>query len=637
MAAADETTGAYEKLRAEHQARAADEEKRSRWLSVLRGVSFVAAVALAVEAAWWRASGHAALTGGAAAACVIAFFVLVVVHARVIARRERALAGARACNDGLTRVAGRLSELPPRGASFASEAHPYSDDLDLFGGASVFQLFDRTTTAMGERRLASWLLAAAPPDVVRARQEAVKELSPRLAWRIELMLDGMSVDEADRRETSAARADVERLVRWAGSPRPTWAAPGLAVLAWVLPVATAGLAIASPIVGFPAWSVTVTAALTFATSLAYAKRLADTIETASGLRDALERFGAVLARIEQAEMKAGLLAARKEAMRDPEGRGPAAQVRELASIVGFLDARRNDIFRLVIGPLLMWDVHWCLALDRWRGRSGARVSVWLETVAEVEALASLAGVAFDHPRWCFAEIGSGNEARFAAEGLAHPLIAASTAVANDVELPQGALLVTGSNMSGKSTMLRSIGLAAVMAQAGGPSCATRLVMTPLDVRTSMRVRDSVEEGVSRFYAEVLKLRRVIDGTDRPAEGAESGSGRVAPNPRVLFLLDEILSGTNSAERHAGARAIVRELIERGAIGAVSTHDLALAALVDELPRQTRLVHFEEQVTADEMTFDYRLRDGIVRTRNALRLMRRAGLPVPAEEPVAHDA
>jgi DNA mismatch repair ATPase MutS len=270
----------------------------------------------------------------------------------------------------------------------------------------------------------------------------------------------------------------------------------------------------------------------------------------------------------------------------------------------------------------MWDVHCAAALLRWRARAGAHVRDWLETLAEVEALASLGGFAHEHPSFVFPELAP--EATVDARGLGHPLIADDKRVGNDVRLASAspardvtsrALVVTGSNMSGKSTLLRAIGVNVLLANAGAPVCATAARIGPARIATSMRIDDSLEQGVSHFYAELRRLKRVID------------LARETPLPPVLFLLDEILHGTNSRERVLGACAVVKELLARGALGAVSTHDLGITALEKELGGLVENVHFEEQVRGEEMSFDYVLRPGIVQSSNALRLMRAVGIDV----------
>jgi DNA mismatch repair ATPase MutS len=297
-------------------------------------------------------------------------------------------------------------------------------------------------------------------------------------------------------------------------------------------------------------------------------------------------------------------------------RGATLEMRSLGRILGFLEARNNEVWRFFIGPALMWDLNCVIFLERWRDRTGKRVRDWFVVLGEIEALASLAGYAFERPDHAMPELA--DAPTFEAKGLGHPLLREDKRVDNDVALagPGHGLIVTGSNMSGKSTLLRAMGANSVLALAGAPVCARALRIGPVRVVTSMRVRDSLEEGVSHFYAELQKLKRVIDLSRRKDEGT------------VFFLLDEILHGTNSRERILGARAIIKELLSRGAMGAVSTHDLGISDLDREISGDVlRNVHFEEQVEGDRMTFDYTLRNGIVQSSNALRLMKLVGIDV----------
>jgi len=339
------------------------------------------------------------------------------------------------------------------------------------------------------------------------------------------------------------------------------------------------------------------------------------LDTVSARGSTVTRWEAMIEVLEREPFDAPLLRELRAAL-ESEGRPASGQIKSLERIVGFVDARQNELFRFLIGPLLMWDVHCAIALLRWRARAGVRLRVWLDTLAEVEAIASLAAFAFEHPEFVWPELT--RDALLDARSLGHPLIAAERRVVNDVRLPGSghALVVTGSNMSGKSTLLRALGVNTVLAATGAPVCASALRIGPLRVATSMRISDSLEQGVSRFYAELQRLKSVIDRAHEPGRDP------------VLFLLDEILHGTNSRERIIGACAVVRELLSLGALGAVSTHDLGITVLESELSGRVENAHFEEQVRGDTMTFDYVLRPGIVQSSNALRLMRAVGIAVP---------
>jgi DNA mismatch repair ATPase MutS len=286
-------------------------------------------------------------------------------------------------------------------------------------------------------------------------------------------------------------------------------------------------------------------------------------------------------------------------------------VHRLRLLVDLFDSRRNQFFAPV-ALLTMWDVHLALAIEAWRARHGDAVAAWLAAVGQLEALCSLAGFAWEHPADVYPELDEA-ETRFEAAALGHPLMAEARCVRNDVALGGATrvLIVSGSNMSGKSTLLRAVGTNAVLALAGAPVRASRLRLSRLSVGATLRIRDSLQEGTSRFYAELVRLRDLV----RIAEG---------PVP-LLFLLDEILHGTNSHDRRLGAAAVVSGLVERGAIGLVTTHDLALSAVADDPSLRAANVHFEDRLEDGQMLFDYRMRPGVVQTSNALALMRSLGL------------
>jgi DNA mismatch repair ATPase MutS len=297
-----------------------------------------------------------------------------------------------------------------------------------------------------------------------------------------------------------------------------------------------------------------------------------------------------------------------------EGRTPSRQIARLARLADYWESVRRNQFVVPFAFLWMLFVHLAYAIERWRRVNGPLVSRWLAAVGEFEALNSLAGHAYEHPAFPFPEIVDGGPL-FKAGQLGHPLISARTRVANDICLDAGhpMLLVSGSNMSGKSTLLRTVGLNAAMALAGGPVCAERLEISPLAIASSMRIVDSLQDGVSAFYAEIRRLRAVCDRADLP--------------PKVLFLLDEILHGTNSHDRRIGAEVVIQCLLDKNAIGLVTTHDLALAEIADRANSLARNVHFEDQLIDDRLEFDYHLRPGVVPKGNGLVLMRLLGFEV----------
>lgn len=584
----------YEQRLQQQRAALAAEEQRSGRLSLARVLSFL--VGASAVGAHLFGSSPGALPLGVALLGV--FVVLVLLHARVAQREEQLKAAVLFNERGLARARDELEKLPPRGDPRKHRAHPYAGDLDLLGERSVLSRLDAMETEPSESLLTSWLLSPATPGEVQQRQAAVQELTPRTELREALFVHA--------RPVATRNPDLGRFVRWSQEQGARIGA--LALLGLALPLATATLFFAGDALGAPPWAWGVTAGLQWALTLSLGALGASGLDEATRGAASLGAFGGVLGRLRSERLTSPRLARVEAALAQA---GPA--LRSLELLAGWAEARENGLFRLLVGPLVMYDLNLWTAMERWRRAHGASVAGWLDALAEALALAGLATHAFDNPEHAFPELAEGPP-RLEAEGLAHPLLPRSKRVANDVTLdgPGKALLITGSNMSGKSTLLRSMGVAVVMAQAGAPVAARRLSLTPLRVRTSIRISDSLSSGYSHFYAELLALKRVVD---------EASEGP------VFFLLDEILHGTNSHERQAGAVAVAVHLLRQGALGAITTHDLGLTELVDRLPGQVRLVHFQEQHQGDQMTFDYRLRDGLLRSGNALALMRQLGLPV----------
>jgi hypothetical protein len=591
-------------------------DRVSRLISTLRLVTVLGGLAVG----FLRGFGYLPeWAWGVAAALTGCFVVLVVWHIRLDRAERRVTAAIEFHRWALERIAGRFHGYPSRGDRFASEGHPYSSDLGIFGEASLFQLIDATHTRDGEDCLGEWLGEPGNAEVIRARQEAARDLGPREIFREKLAVEGALITGDTAKPD---KPDPAPLLGWAeGSPALS-VVPFIRVIAVVFPLLTLG-ALALGEAGVI--SIKIGIAL-LASQWFYLLSLSEKIGPAAaavGARaGALAQYRAMVMLIEQENLDAPHLRDLQRRLKpETSGERSASQeIRSLSSIAGFLDARQNEVFRLFIGPIVLWDVHFILALERWQKRTGKSARRWLEVIGEVEALASLGGFAHDHPEYHWPALAE--QTAFRARAIGHPLIDPEARVCNDVELrgPGTALLVTGSNMSGKSTLLRSMGINAVLAMAGAPVLAEELELAPLEVRTSMWARDSLVKGVSHFYAELEKLKRVVDG--------------LAGARPLFFLLDEILQGTNSRERVIGARSVLRHLLEKGAMGAVSTHDVGLLELGAELDPRIDKVHFEEQVGevdgVSKMTFDYRLRPGVVRSTNALRLMKMVGIDVDLE-------
>ena len=546
----------------------------------------------------WAALDRSLLPAGWLWLPVLVFIALVVWHERVKTRRDRARRAAELYDAGIERLEGRWRGRGARGDDFLREDHLYAVDLDLFGDGSLFQLLSRARTRRGERRLAGWLGHPSAADEIRDRQRAIDELRDRLDLREDLALAGETVREA---------IDADRLAAWGSAPA-AFPSPALPLGAAFVSTLTTG-AFALTAAGLPALAA---AALQTAFFFAVRPKVRAALR---GVDRAASDLGilAELARRLEREPMASRRGTELQAALHAGGRPASDAIHRLRRRLELHDSGRNLLF-MPIAIVLLWPVHGAFWIDRWRRRFGPAVDGWLDAVGEIEALSSLAGHAFEHPGDVFAEIAP-DGAVFAAEALGHPLLPIADCVRNDVTLGGNAraLIVSGSNMSGKTTLLRAVGTNAVLALAGATVRARHLRISPLHVGASIRTHDSLLDGRSRFQAEIDRLRDVME-----CAGA---------TPPLLFLLDEILAGTNSHDRRIGAAAIVKGLLERGAIGLVTTHDLPLAELGTDGDTPIDNVHFEDHIDNGVMVFDYRMRPGVVRRSNAIELMRSVGLPV----------
>ncbi|HLW53072.1 MAG TPA: mismatch repair protein [Candidatus Angelobacter sp.] len=575
---------------------AAYHEKVHHRCGNIRLLIFLAAAVMAWESlrahhfsAWWLLLPAAG------------FFAVAAFHSRVLRRRDLARRAVVFYQQGLARIEDRWAGSGSTGARFTDPHHVYAADLDLFGRGGLFELLSTARTRMGEEKLAAWLLAPASPERIIERQGAAAELRAQLDLREELAVLG---------EDSQVGVHPAELLQWAEAPaRMQW--PPLRVVAAIL----AALAVA----GIVIWALkgTITPFLLVvliegAIIYRLRKPMDEVLHGAEhALRD-LDLLSGVLARVEQSAFASPKLRALHNEL---ISRGMAASqaIARLRTIGDLIDSRDNMFVRVLDVPL-MYSAQVSLAAERWRRAHGYHVGIWLEAIAELEALLALAAYSYEHPADPFPEIASG-PACLVAQGLGHPLLPAASCVRNDLSLcaETRGLLVSGSNMSGKSTLLRAVGLNVVLAMAGATVRAHSLRLTPLQTGASIRINDSLQEGSSRFYSEITRLRHLFDLAGAP--------------PPLLFLLDELLQGTNSSDRRIGAEGVVKALLERGAIGLLTTHDLALTEIGGGHDGNLRNVHFQDEFVEGKITFDYRLRDGVVAKSNGLALMRSIGLDV----------
>ncbi|MBX3184509.1 MAG: hypothetical protein KIT72_02545 [Polyangiaceae bacterium] len=661
-------------------------ESRSTLVSNLRGLSF----AVFVVSGGIGVVGRSGLALALSLVGLVAFIVLVVWHGRVLRARDEATRFMVVNQRGADRCRGLWRAFNEDGAELRSESScPYLDDLDLVGQGSLFQRLNVAHTRYGQRALLRLFTEPAPLATVRERQEAARALANEGAKRQELEALALALTPDAGRGARKAKSqpslppDPEPLLRWAESPPVLSGRPWLKLLGWLLPVLNLAVLGAVWLADAPGWLAAPPLVVSFFFTWASANEAGRVFAAVSTTEGAFLHYAPMLKLMEELPIEARLLRRLKsQGLNLEEGRAlegalrPSAAMREFQRGVGWFDLKHNGLVHPVANIVLQWDLHCVLRLEAWQRRVGKAARGWFEALGELEALSSLATFAVDEPHVAWPDLmDAGAEPPvYAATQLGHPLIDPDKRVTNDVTLhaPGTALLITGSNMSGKSTLMRSVGLSVVLAQAGGPVCAAALRLWPLTLRTSIRVSDSLGGGVSHFYAEVSKLKAVLDAaspdasamdsahsvsrgempnplppqekslSDSPVQEASGtsssdvarGMAHPAPCPRsegartVLFLLDEILHGTNSRERQVGARWVLAELLRRGAVGAVSTHDMALCELPPALMDCVTQVHLREDVAAGRMTFDYLVRPGPVRSGNALRLMQLVGIPVP---------
>ena len=615
-----DVTKEYEARWARHEAVRSAAAQRSRGLSSQRGGVFLLTVAALVAVDFFDgALQQAAL--GVMILLVVTFVVQVVVHRRVRTTEKWSTLLAGVAQEGVFRCERRWSELeealPPleRPGPAIPASHPYAADLDLTGRASLFRLLGPVTSERGRSILADWLLTPGTAREARPRQDALRELAPLADLRADLTAHG-------RLAGLEALPDLGRFLKWAEDDTVLPGRPGLVWAGRLLPIVLLIAVIADVVFSAGPWWL-LPAAVQLWVAREVGRATGASFAAVGGVGPVVKALVPQLRLLDATEWESPLL----HEIRTRLGYGAEAAHHRLGGLLRLVDtveSRRNLVYA-TLAPVLLLDLHLGVALDHWRQRHGTAVRDWLEASGEWEALSALATLAHDHPGWCFPEVRDDGEAALVASGLGHPLLHPDRCVRNDVHVgPPGTfLLVTGSNMSGKSTLLRSIGLNAVLAGAGAPVAADSLSVPCLRVFTGMRVDDSLEEGVSLFMAELLRIRTVVEAAQATDEEARP----------VLYLLDEMLHGTNTAERQVAARGIVHHLVASGAIGAVSTHDLALAETSD-LQAAANPIHFREEVDGrgpegrPRITFDYQLRPGIATTRNALKLLEAVGLTLP---------
>ncbi len=602
-----------EELRTRHEVA----ERRWRRFANVRLVAFV----LMAGSVWWMVAvgGEARMVAGLAVAATLAGFGILVRFSSQARATALRLADLRAMNEeGARRVRREWSALEQRTWAAVPVSHPYAVDLDVFGTASLAQLFPALSVAPGRTTLASWLLNAAVPGDLKLRQDAVKQLKDRIELRDELVLHTRRINISGRR--------LAEFQEWSVSVGAGIEKSWLTVVTSLIPLSVLLLVVAQALglVAHAYWLVPV--ALGGIVTMKFRKALRSALGQVQGQRNVLHGYSIVASLILDEALSSSLLADLRAQLGDG-ATNAARRMRSLERLADCTDVRLSPMLHFVVQALTLWDFHVVRLLDRWRRDCGNSVATWMSAIGTFESVAALATLAYDNPEWVFPTLDVAGLVEVSATALGHPLLDAKHRIPNDVTIgPPGTLVfVTGSNMAGKSTLLRAIGLNVVLAQAGSAVCASSMRCPPVALYTSMRVQDSLERGVSYFMAELERLKLIVDAAH--AAHAAQDSGRRT----LLYLLDEILHGTNSVERAIAARHVLARLAGLGAIGAVTSHDLQLAD-TQELAGVANHVHFRENFLrapdgTPTMHFDYRLRPGKAESSNALKLLELVGLGI----------
>ena len=576
----------------------------------------------------WLAKYHAAQIAFLLlpVAVIVLLFVL---HERVLAAMRRNGSLIANYQDGIARLEDRWSGTGPTGEQYlqqatgslihpAPDAHPYARDLDLFGAGSLYQYLCTCRTHVGRDTLAAWLLAPAAVAEIYARHDAVKELEPKLDFREQLALAASALEEKSVRSGKAPESFADWSEATSGPARGLrvpavfgaafWIA---AVIVWQLDPRVNGhsfewLAIfilaSCGTIGFGSRSRTQVA------------QSAAAIEAATGDLDVLHN---VLRTIEQQQFSSTKLKS-LHSLLHKETMPPSSAIARLIKRIDWLSSADNWFVK-ILDRFIHWRLLSVIAIEDWRRTHGASVRSWLVSIGEIEALTAFSTYVFENPSDTFPtfteESPKHSEPHFEATDFAHPLLPRNHTITNSLRLDhqRQLIVISGPNMAGKSTFIRSVGINVVLAQAGAPVRATSMRLSPLNVAASICILDSLQGGLSRFYAEIMRLKHI-----------DTLSRQSTP---VLFLLDELLSGTNSHDRRVGTESMVRSLVSRGAIGLVTTHDLALAEIANSMGSHAANYHFEDRYENGELHFEYKLTPGIVQTSNALQLMRSIGLEV----------
>lgn len=570
-------------------------------ISKLRLIVFLLGTALTI---FMYATHNYYLSLGIFSAAFVLFVYLVIVDSDLEKKRTLTKLLLKINEDSINRLKGEWKNFTDLGSEFGDYEHPFSEDLDLFGRSSLFQWTNASRTFLGRRRFAQ-ILREPLKEVsqISKRQEAVLELSTKLEWRQRFQAEAEVLKEKEK--------SIDALKDWSKIKYPFYDQNWVSYLVWILPIITLGLIMSSILLeSIRYYHPLVSVVLQFLLLRWKKNEHKAALDTIYPYRNTIATYESMLKKLEAENFKASLILELKTSLQTKEHQSASHQIHKLVKIVDGISNRMNALY-IIVDVLFLWDFHLMIALEKWKAQTGHLMMTWLEVLAEMEALSSLAIISFDHPNWCMPTFVTGEG--LSSRDLGHPLLGDQRRN-NPVNVDSATtLLITGSNMSGKSTLLRTVGINLLLAYSGAPVCANQLTCDIMDIYTCMRVRDDLEQSISSFYAELLRIKQIVSSSK--------------DKRNVFFLLDEVFKGTNSEDRHLGAKFLIKQLGRQGATGLVSTHDLELGGMEEEMKGKVKNFHFREYYENNQIHFDYILRPGISTTKNALYLIKMAGIEV----------
>ncbi|PAB60148.1 MutS family DNA mismatch repair protein [Anaeromicrobium sediminis] len=577
-------------------------DKLSKNITYISGLRLLVVVPIIMTISFASSMERHLISWGISLLWIMLFIYLVSRHRRFKKTHKYVSILKKINVDSIMRLDGRWTEFKDNGDDFQDENHNFSYDLDILGQGSLFQWINSGNTHMGKTRLAHILTHPYGDKVtILKRQEAISELATKRWWRHRLQAEGRMITEKNR--------NIEVLINWAKTRQSLYTNSWMIVVFRVLPIVTVStflLAFAGnrTIKGIPILFIIFQMMLL----LINIKKRNKNFALVYKYKKSIIVYRRILRHFEKVSFQSEYLRELSNSLGNNKGISAMEQLKRLEALVDRIE-NRNNIFFFPINVISLWDYQCLIELERWKSEYGLILEEWLQKIGEIEALSSLGTIAYDYPNWTIPEITE-ESSMLQAKKIGHPLLT-NRQVRNDANIqdPFRILLITGSNMSGKSTFLRTIGINLVLAYVGAPVCASDMICSIFSIHTCMRINDNLEKGISSFYGELLRIKKIVKASKE--------------NTQVFFLLDEIFKGTNSYDRHIGAKKLIKKLQHNGAIGLVSTHDLELGMLEKE--NTIKNYHFQEYYKDGQICFDYKLRAGISTTRNALHLMKIIGI------------